>query len=194
MIEYPVLRSILSGQDVEGCEILAPYRGISAEDRRWAAEFGVWSGTSLGIISDHMPVIGFDSFEGLPENWRRGFPKGMFAYGSSDLPYPPDGRAMIVPGWFEDTAPGFPFPPLGLVHIDCDLYSSTATALEAVLPHIGPGTIIVFDEYHGYKGHEEHEMKAWLEFSRAHRIIYTTVARGQEELAVVISAIGDRRG
>jgi hypothetical protein len=185
---YPVLRGVLTGQPIEGCVHLGP----SPEPHGWAAEFGVWSGTSLRIIAGHMPVIGFDSFEGLPEDWRKGFPRGMFDYGSTDLPHPPDGRAMIVPGWFEDTTPGFPFPPLGLVHIDCDLYSSTVTALNAVLPHIGPGTIIVFDEFHGYPGWEKHEAKAWREFCDQHRVVYNTVARGDQERAIVISAIGAR--
>ena len=33
----------------------------------WAAEFGVYSGYSLDLIAAYKPVIGFDSFEGLPE-------------------------------------------------------------------------------------------------------------------------------
>ena len=36
----------------------------------WAAEFGVYSGYSLDLIAAYKPVIGFDSFEGLPEDWR----------------------------------------------------------------------------------------------------------------------------
>lgn len=41
-----------------------------------ALEFGVGKGESTRIIAEHMPVIGFDSFTGLPEDWRDGFPKG----------------------------------------------------------------------------------------------------------------------
>lgn len=41
--------------------------------------------------------------------------------------------------------------------IDCDLYSSTTTALEHVGPHLRWGTYVVFDEHHTYPGHEEHE-------------------------------------
>lgn len=187
--DYPVLRHVLTGQAVEGCEILGP----GPEPHGWAAEFGVWSGTSLEIIAEHMPVIGFDSFEGLPEDWREGFPKGTFEVrGIHSQVDVLTFNAMVVRGLFEDTAPRFPFPPLGLVHIDCDLYSSTVTALDAVLPHIGPGTVIVFDEYHGYEGWELHEAKAWREFCDRHRVVYNTVARGREERAVVISAIGDR--
>lgn len=156
----------------------------------WAVEFGVYSGLSLGIIAEHMPVIGFDSFEGLPEDWREGFPKGTFAY------YPgqyinAQPRQMIVPGWFADTVPVFPFPPLSLVHIDCDLYSSTVTALVGVSPHVDPGTVLVFDEYHGYDGHELHEMKAFEEWVAANGITVEKIAHGEQEAAFVIHDIAE---
>lgn len=44
-----------------------------------AAEFGVARGKSLRMIADVMPVTGFDSFQGLPEDWRPGFLRGRFA-------------------------------------------------------------------------------------------------------------------
>lgn len=191
-VDYPVLRHVLTGRDHLDCEILGP----SPEPHGWAAEFGVWSGTSLAIIAEHMPVIGFDSFDGLPEDWREGFPQGAFAVRNGEEHFLRKNflgpNRMVVKGLFEVTAPGFPFPPLGLVHIDCDLYSSTVTALQSVLPYIGPGTVIVFDEYHGYEGWEKHEAKAWREFCDQYRVVYNTIARGREERAMVISAIGDR--
>lgn len=158
----------------------------------WAVEFGVFSGYSTGLIAKQMPVIGFDSFEGLPEDWRPGFPKGKFASGTlRHLPHYPM-NMTLVKGWFEDTVPTFPFPKLGLVHIDCDLYSSTVTALEGVLSAIGPGTYVVFDEFHGYPGAEHHEAKAWQEFIDKYHILAETVAYGPEERAFVISHIGVR--
>lgn len=143
----------------------------------WAVEFGVYTGYSLGIIAAHMPVIGFDSFEGLPEDWREGFPKGKFATrGASINEIVP--RSMIVPGWFEDTLPTFPFPPLGLVHIDCDLYSSTVTALDAVTDHVSVGTVLVFDEFHSYPGAENHEEKAFNEWLRGTGFGVNLIAAG----------------
>ena len=52
---------------------------------------------------------------------------------------------------------------LSFVNIDCDLYSSTVTVLENI--EVEPGTIIVFDEYHGYPNYKEHERKAYYEWS-----------------------------
>jgi hypothetical protein len=151
----------------------------------WAVEFGVYTGYSLGIIAAHMPVIGFDSFEGLPEDWRPGFPKGKFAtpaFAREEF-YPHVLNAMLIKGWFEDTVPSFPFPPLGLVHIDCDLYSSTVTALDAVLPHIGSETIIVFDEFHSYPSADQHEQKAFYEWCSKYGVLSEKIAWGEGEHA-----------
>lgn len=156
----------------------------------WAAEFGVYSGQSLAMIAKHMPVIGFDSFDGLPEDWRPGFKKGKFAVKGRDHQLPHTLNAMLIRGLFEDTAHSFPFPELDLVHIDCDLYSSTVTALESVVRYINPGTVIVFDEFHGYPGHEDHETKAWVEFVSRYGVSYVTLAEGPEEIAFKIIGIG----
>lgn len=147
----------------------------------WAVEFGVYSGYSLAIIAAHMPVIGFDSFEGLPEDWRDGFPKGMFD--TQGIPFRIPSNAMAVKGWFEDTVPTFPFPALGLVHIDCDLYSSTVTALEAVTPYVDIDTILVFDEFHSYPEAAHHEMKAFGEWCAKHVVTVEEIAWGESEHA-----------
>ena len=193
--DYAVLRAVLTGEPGTGFETLAPAPDLSNYGE-WAVEFGVYSGYSLGIIAEHMPVIGFDSFEGLPEDWRPGFPKETFGIGVN----PEDGRSiqdvlmmgpnrMIVSGWFEDTVPKVPFPHLSLVHIDCDLYSSTVTALNGVLPYIHAGTVIVFDEYHGYPGWQDHESKAWHEFCATNGVTAELIALGDQEAAFVIEEI-----
>lgn len=179
--DYATLRSVINEHQPVG----------------WAAEFGVYSGYSLAIIAKHMPVIGFDSFEGLPEDWREGFPKGMFKFhGDNGLNTPIIAplNSMLVKGWFEDTVPTFPFPRLGLVHIDCDLYSSTVTALEAVTPYVDIDTIIVFDEYHSYPGSEDHEEKAFAEWCNKHLVSVQKIAwaDGGEEAAFQIMDIGER--
>ena len=53
-------------------------------------------------------------------------------------------------GWFDDTLPAFLDRHDGnvaFVHIDSDLYSSAKTILDNLAPRVGPGTIIVFNEY-----------------------------------------------
>lgn len=166
--DYATLRRVLHEYEPEG----------------WAAEFGVYTGYSLNIIAARMPVVGFDSFEGLPEDWRPGFTKGKFALDPrKQHPNLYGPQRMIVPGWFEDTAPTFPFPELGLVHIDCDLYSSTVTALEAVTPYVGVNTILVFDEFHSYPEADEHEVKAFAEWRHRHEVGLRSIAWGEGEHA-----------
>lgn len=148
-----------------------------------AVEFGVGKGESTRIIADHMPVIGFDSWLGLPDYWRPGFPAGSFAY------MPPDiARVDLVDGWFEDTVPGFDFAAfdIGLVHFDADLYTSTKTALDYIGLHLRTGTILVFDEWHGYEQCEDSEQRAWREFTADSDITWSVIGHGHEAWAIQI--------
>lgn len=130
-------------------------------------EFGVASGRTISHIALNTPRIhfyGFDSFEGLPEAWRSGFDKGVFA--QARLPVVPP-NVTLIKGWFDDTLPTFlhdrPHMPLSLIHIDCDLYSSTKTIFANLKDRIVPGTVIVFDEYWNYPGWRDHEFRAFEE-------------------------------
>lgn len=134
--------------------------------RHHALEFGVGAGESTQLIANRLPTTGFDSFKGLPEDWRQDFPAGTFAQNTiPDIP-----NTEIVVGLFEDTLPNYQFPKhIGLIHFDADLYSSTATALKYCAPHIHAGTILVFDEWHNYPGCEHHEQKAFKEHAKQFR-------------------------
>lgn len=129
-------------------------------------EFGVYSGTTINFIASQVKstVHGFDSFEGLPEQWGN-VPAGKFTR-HGDLPEVRENVALHV-GWFDQTLPGFLEAHPGnaaFIHIDSDLYSSAKTVLEALRPRIVPGTVIVFDEFFNYPGWQEHEYKAFQEF------------------------------
>lgn len=159
-----------------------------------AVEFGVASGTTLGIIADapHLnPVIGFDSFEGLPEDWRPGWEKGKFA---RKRPPRIPGADLVI-GRFEDTlpplcanllgAPGW-LLDLSLVHVDCDLYSSTVTVLDNIGPYLNEGTLVIFDEFHTYPGAEQHESKAWAEYTERTGIQWEPLGHGPEQLVICV--------
>ena len=135
----------------------------AAPDEGLALEFGVATGTTLRIIAEHRPsgVVGFDSFAGLPEDWRLGYDAGEFAQEPPQV----EGAELVV-GMFEDTLPGWldGHPgPVAFVHVDCDLYSSTVTVLEHLAPRFVEGTVVLFDEYFNFPGWQEHEHRAWLE-------------------------------
>lgn len=162
---------------------LAPRGGL-------ALEFGVFSGSTLKVIAESRPeggTYGFDSFQGLPEAWRSGFPAGAFA--TDNLPQVPG--AELVVGWFDATLPGFLEQHPGavdFVHIDCDLYSSTRTVLELVGPRLRPGTVVLFDEYFNYPGWEDHEHKAWVEHVQRSglRFRYEAYTFNNEQVAIRI--------
>lgn len=154
-----------------------------------ALEFGVHTGRTLRRIVAGVPagsrVVGFDSFEGLPEFWRDGFGPGTFR-----TPPPVVPGAELVVGLFSDTLPAWPVPSgIVLVHVDCDLYSSTRTVLDHVGPHLAPGTLIVFDEYHGYPGSEAHEALAWAEWADGSGARWSVLAEGPEQLLIRVEEV-----
>lgn len=152
-----------------------------------AVEFGTASGASATRIAKHMQVYTFGSNDGLPEDWRPGFGKGLFACETPKLPP----NATFIEGLFEDTLPSFDFGalgPIGLYHLDADLYSSTATILKWIEPHIKLGSIIVFDEWHGYPGADgEHEQRAFREFADRTGITWEVLGHGPEQFAIRIT-------
>lgn len=136
-------------------------------------EFGVFSGTSIRVIKSMVPdalVCGFDSFRGLPEDWRTNYSRGEFSNHDS-IPHIDDG-VVIWKGMFDTTLPQFKellgARKLDLVHIDCDLYSSTKTIFDNLHENIRDGTLLVFDELLNYPGYEDHEIKALEEFMKSH--------------------------
>lgn len=154
-------------------------------------EFGVYKGVTINFIatkiSNHA-IFGFDSFEGLPEKWREGFEQGIFK-----LEKLPDVRKNIelIKGYFEDTLPEFLDTHTGnvsILHVDCDLYSSTKCIFENLASRIRKGTIIIFDEFFNYPEWEEGEYKAWNEFVQKHEVKFEIIGYvdGDEQLAVII--------
>lgn len=139
-------------------------------------EFGVWNGTSIIKIAERFKdetVFGFDSFEGLPEVWERGdgnYAKGFFALSKNALPKVPS-NVRLVKGWFNETLPSFieehKSEKIALLHVDCDLYSSTVTIFDHCKSLFQDKMVIVFDELINYPGYEEHELKAFWEFLTA---------------------------
>ena len=131
-------------------------------------EFGVFQGESIRKVSQLNPnpqarFYGFDSFEGLPQDWNEEKKKGTFDVGGQ-LPQIADPRVKFVKGWFDLTLPPFlqTYQPQDQlwIHIDADLYGSTMCALTYLNKHIRAGTIVVFDEVEDLM----HEFKALCDF------------------------------
>jgi macrocin-O-methyltransferase TylF-like protien len=130
------------------------------------AECGVYQGNSLFAIAHrlrfrrmHTRVLGFDSFEGLPEPSQQ---DGDIAREGSfnDTRYEEVARKAerlgfdnitLVKGYFERTLSRYSNESFGLVHLDVDLFESYRTCLEFFYPRMVPGGYIVCDEYGGLK-------------------------------------------
>lgn len=120
-------------------------------------EFGVFQGKSINVLSEIFKdeiVYGFDSFEGLPENWQgpdRYYQKEYFSVEKITV----NDNVRLIKGWFDSSIPEFlennQIKNLKFLHIDCDLYTSTKTVLKNLNHLIIPGTVIVFDEFYNWK-------------------------------------------
>ncbi len=153
-------------------------------------EFGVYRGDSLRQIAraTEREVHGFDSFEGLPEDWSWFQKRGRFSL-DGRAPAFAEPNVRIHKGWFDAVLPGFlaeHTQPVRLLHIDCDLYRSTQTVLQLLADRIVPGTVIVFDEYLNYPGWEQHEFRAFQEFIAAGSRRYEYVAFASSDCAVAV--------
>jgi hypothetical protein len=133
-------------------------------------EFGVAKGTSMRywsqLLSSPACVFhGFDTFEGLPEEWRLG-DKGAYSANGS-VPEIADSRVKFFRGMFQDTLPRYAVPDheVLIINIDCDLYSSTRFVLHFLAESIRPGTFIYFDEF----SDPHNELRAFRELLGATR-------------------------
>lgn len=136
-----------------------------AEDDGLWLEFGAASGASTRLLARYHHTHSFDSFFGLPERWRdvvnnRGIYNqrslGKGAFDRAGRPPFPDGPGTNITwhvGLYNHTV--HPFvrnyrQPVFLVHVDCDLYSSTKFVLGAIASRLAPGALLIFDELINY--------------------------------------------
>ena len=144
-------------------------------------EFGVFKGHSINFMSNTLKdklFFGFDSFEGLQENWKgSGLAKNHFSL-RGKLPKVND-NVNLISGWFSSTLPQFLKnfnDQICLIHIDCDTYESSKEVLSMLKDYIDKGTVIIFDEYFGYPGWKTGEYKALQEFIIEQNINYKYLA------------------
>jgi O-methyltransferase len=113
---------------------------------------------------------GFDSFEGLPEDWNILSRKGAFSV-DGEIPVVDDPRVRFFKGWFDQTLPKHDPPPYEVLvlNLDADLYSSTIFVLDALKDRIVPGTYVYFDEIND----RMHELRAFNEFIRKTKMTFS---------------------
>lgn len=165
---------------------------LQSSNARIIMEFGVYKGESINFLARNLPnarVFGFDSFQGLEENWY-GYSvlKGHFNV-NKKLPKV-ESNITLIEGWFKDSLPNF-IKKLGqeqilILHMAADTYNPTKYVLNSLNKNLSSGSIIIFDEYYGYPGYEMHEMKVFQEFVSKFGIQYKFIACTNSQVAVEI--------
>ncbi len=130
------------------------YKSIDNSNGFNYLEFGVCTGESFkwwleNAKESENKYWGFDTFEGLPENW------GVFKKGdmTAEVPHIEDSRGLFIKGLFQDTLPEFIKEQhfnnnkRNIIHLDADLFSSTLYALTSLAPYLKKGDILFFDEF-----------------------------------------------
>jgi hypothetical protein len=162
-------------------------------------EFGVFTGGTTRFIASRLPekVVyhGFDSFQGLPEDWS-GFVLGKSAFDvGGKLPKAP-ANVELHPGWFDQSLPKWisNHPgPVAFIHVDCDLYSSTKTIFNLLGDRLQSGTIILFDEYFNFAGWRQHEHKAFVELIEERNLKVTYMAYARQQVVARIDGIAEAK-
>jgi|LakMenEpi03Aug12_release.lakeMendotaPanAssembly.Ray.scaffolds.fasta_scaffold26399_1 hypothetical protein len=157
-------------------------------------EFGVREGHSAKFFASFANKFGlnsklyaFDSFEGLRNVWSAvGVTSGSFQLNKK----PPKDikNCEFIIGWIEDTLDEFldSHPgPITFVHFDLDVYQPTKFALEAISNRLIPGSIIMFDEFHGYPGWKFHEKRALEETIPSSKFKFIAFGRKQACIQII---------
>lgn len=162
-------------------------------------EFGVFKGTSINFFSDLIArkgdtriFNGFDSFDGLQEDWSGHF-RPAASYSLESLLPPVNSNVNLVKGMVQDTL--LPFiekntvTEIAFLHVDTDTYTPCKYILENTVHLWRPGTIILFDELIGYPGWKDHEFKAWQELLAMRAIEFEYIGFADEQALVRITKI-----
>ena len=158
-------------------------------NKKFYWDFGVFVGTTINFFSKYANTIyGFDSFQGLKEDWQGHLlPKGSFNL-NKKLPKL-NNNVIPVVGWVQDTL--VPFlennkPEINFVHMDMDTYETTKFVLTKIKPYLVKNCIIAFDELYNYSGWEVGEYKALKETFNDNEYRYVCFCLNGEQAAIQI--------
>jgi hypothetical protein len=154
-------------------------------------EFGVYKAGMINHQARKFPAlsfVGFDSFEGLQQQWSGMAPEKTFDLGGR-LPKV-RGNVALVKGWFAESGPRWRASnpasdiPL-LVHVDCDTYAATADVLQLCSDYVEHGVVFHFDDYFGFPNWRNGGFKALEEIAEKQNWRLTYLSYGTKEAAVL---------
>jgi len=176
-------------------------------------DLGVWLGWSTRLTADASgrQVYGFDTFEGLVEDWQVDdqmlIKRGSFALSEplaqrsmrdtgvslhDGLPATLGRKVQFVKGSTYETLAPFladrPDAPIRLFHMDLDTYESCLHALETCKDRFIEGSVLVFDEYLVTNA----EMRAFFEFQNQYALEWRYRAWGLEVMEMNLEMVVSR--
>lgn len=148
-------------------------------------ECGVYFGRSLALLAQWagQRCHGFDSFKGKPAQEGTGFDDPASTAGV--IPQIA-GDVELHAGWFDQTLPPFfaeQAQTVRLLHVDIGDHASALDVLNSAAPWLREGSVIVFDDFIGYAGSEQHEFRAFHDFASRHGLrweVLSGVVLGRE--------------
>ena len=152
-------------------------------------EFGVCGGHSFKWWLEKNKntasrFYGFDTFEGLPEDFGP-FEKGSMAVALESININ-DQRASFYKGLFQDSLPpfleGYRKGKKKLIHLDADLFSSTLFALSQLYRFLEDGDVLLFDEFAVPK----HEFMAFKIFTESFYVKYEVIGAANNYLFLAV--------
>ena len=152
---------------------------IKCNNSLWL-EFGVYSGSTINYFSQFTKddIYGFDTFDGLPENWVDDnnnivLTKGFFSL-NGKMPQV-NNNVKLIKGLFQSTLDEFlnlhKDKKISFVHIDCDLYSSAKYVLEKIHNYLDENCVFVFDELVNVPN-DSNELRALNEYIKNYNVSY----------------------
>jgi hypothetical protein len=156
---------------------------VGADTNICFLEFGVCKGETFAIwVKNNKNAgsrfTGFDTFEGLPEDWGN-IKKGAYS-ANGRLPDIQDSRIDFKVGLIQDTLPGFTKSlskgVKKVIHIDVDLYNATLISLVHMQPFLEKGDVIIFDDFFTVTK-AAHEYRAFCDFLSLYDVQYKPVVK-----------------
>lgn len=99
-------------------------------------------------------------------------------------------NVKLEKGWFDTTLPKFlenNDGKISFVHIDCDTFESSEYVLQCIHDRLSPGSIIIFDEHHGYLNWKNGEFKALNNIRSASKLyLFKYIAFAKYSAAVIV--------
>ena len=157
-------------------------------------ELGVYRGDSINQFADILAkqtdaraIYGFDAFLGLSEDWFGKSTPRETNFSRKGKPPRVRSNVQLEIGWLEDTLAPFLAQnpgPIAFMHIDTDTYSPAKLALTLCRERFVDGTIVLFDEHHGYPNWQNGEFKALNEILTPGEYRYLAFATQQAVIRI----------